>query len=200
MPAHADDKLPAATFESTRTGRVYAQLFVRDSLNIARTAEDLLPSLSAYAGLGISDESAEWTENAEARLGVSFSLPFKKPREKAKLELARIDQQKNELSKSSLRGTFAVRLAQLQSSVESQRKAVELAEQRAALAESIYAAESEDYLYGRNSLNDLIQALNTLQNNRLLTINAKIDLATSQLDALELIDELIIETEIDSLR
>jgi outer membrane protein TolC len=93
-----------------------------------------------------------------------------------------------------------MRFAQLRASIESQKEAIQLAEQRLELAKSILKAEQEDYLYGRTSLNYLIQALNTRQANRLLITKARLDLARLRLEALELLDQLVTATHIDRLR
>jgi outer membrane protein TolC len=198
--AGAEGDLEELAFDSTRTGRIYAELYRRDSLSIARAVDDLLPALSVYAGVGLSDEGGVFADNARISAGVSMSLPFKKSRETALVEVARIDRQQTMLRGRSVRGTMTMRFAQLRSAIASQKRAVSLAEQRLELAKSILAAEEEDYLYGRTSLNYLIQALNTLQSNRLLIVNSRLELARMRLDALDLLDRLVTETSVDALR
>jgi outer membrane protein TolC len=196
----AEERLSPITFDSTRTGKIYTTLYQRDSLSIERAAENVLPSLSAYGGIGFAEGGGSFTENTRIMAGVDFSFPFKKEREKAYVELARIDQRKIALESRSTRGAITMRFTQLRSSIVFQKEAIELAEKRLELAQSILKAEQEDYLYGRTSLNYLIQALNTLQSNRLLITEARLDLARLRLETLELYDQLITETEIDNLR
>lgn len=200
LTTDAETRLAALPFDSTRTGRIYSALYIRDSLAIARAVDNVLPYLSAYGGLGVSDDNGDIADNTRIMAGVNVSFPLKRVRENALVDIARIDQRQTYLHARSLRGTMNMLFAQLSSSIESQKKAVSLAEQRLELAQSIHDAEAEDYIYGRTRLNDLIQALNTLQANRLLTVNSRIDLARMRLEALELLDQLVTETNIDSLR
>ena len=195
-----DERIESTLFDSTRTGRIYTLLYQRDSLSIARAAEAILPALSLYGGLGIGEEEGDFRGNSRVMAGVNLSFPVKRSREKAELKIAEIDRDKTNLEAWDLRRNIAMRYVQLSRSIESQKKAVTLSDRRLKLAESILNAEQQDYLYGRTNLNDLIQALNTLQANRLLSVNARIELAQLRLEALELLDLLVTETDIDSLR
>ncbi len=188
-----EENLSSFSFDSTRTAKIYAALHISDSLKIEVIKDGLQPSLSLYGGINVSDDSP--SENAKLMAGLTLSFPMYQTHKKAEIETIKIDQRQTSLSSKNVQSKLNMKLTQIQYSMGSKRKAIVIAEEKRALSESILKAESEDYLYGRVSLNDLIQALNTLQTNRLNSVNTRIELARLWVEALDLSDQLITSIE-----
>src|SRR5690606_28218682 len=105
-------------------------------------------------------------ENTRAFVGLSLGYSFGKSREKAAQAVTRLDAQKQEIAAGNARSRLTADLGELFQRIEAQKEAIALAERRLVLANAISEAESRDYVFGRADINDLIQALNTLQETR----------------------------------
>ncbi len=184
-----------AFFESGRTESILRLLQDRDSLALERAADNLLPSLQAYGGLGLGDSEPTVAENTRAFVGLSLGYSFQKSREKATVEVTKLTSQKQRLAAGNARSRLVADLESLFQTIEAQKVAIGLSEQRLILAQSISDAESRDYIYGRADINDLIQALNTLQETRFSKIRQEIELDILLVEWRRLTDQLVSRRE-----
>jgi chromosome condensin MukBEF ATPase and DNA-binding subunit MukB len=96
-----------------------------------------------------------------------------------------------------LRTALRADLGELAERLSAQRRAVELARERLALSEAILEAENREYSFGRTDINDLIQALNTLQESRFAAISQAIRLDALRVEWLRLTDRLVTKKDLE---
>lgn len=190
-----EEKIHNTPFDSTRSGKMFVALEQEDSLDFYLNMEDLLPSLTGFGSLIVGERDGEILSNSTISTGVKLSLPIKKEHQKANVEISKLNLRKNALEMSNEKSLLTLQLSKLQSAMRYEKESIEVSQERLELAEIIHQAELKDYQNGRSSLNDLIQALNTIQENRLSKITAKIELARKRLEVMELLDLLITEKD-----
>jgi outer membrane protein TolC len=181
----------------SRTDSILRLLEARDSVAWLRAADDLLPSARLYGGLGWNDAGSGAAENTRVFLGIDFGLALGRSKEKARAKVARIDLEQRKLGSGGLRTALRADLGELAERLAAQRRAVELARERRALSESILEAENREYSFGRTDINDLIQALNTLQESRFAAISQAIRLDALRVEWLRLTDRLVTKKDLE---
>jgi hypothetical protein len=187
-------------FKESRTESVLQLLNTKDSLEMDRTADNLLPYARIYAGIGLDDDTPDLKENTRAFVGLDFDIPFQRSKEKAALKVSRVDLEKRKLSTANIRTRLKTDFGILQERLEAQKAAIDLAEKRLALAQDILKAESKEYTYGRTDINDLIIALNTFQEARFTKISYEIGLDVLLVEWQRLTDRIVTKNDIKRAR
>jgi hypothetical protein len=75
--------------------------------------------------------------------------------------------------------------------MEKERDLVLIADEKIKLAKEVVVDETENYSFGKVTLNDFIQAVNTLDNNRFSKVTHSNKLRTLKVEWMRLTDQLI---------
>lgn len=139
----------------------------RSSLQVARDADDLFPSINLIAGYELQGEEYHM-ENSDDVLyaGVSFKFPFGNQVEKAEHEVSKVLADKSKLETQNTYYRLYTQLIRLYLEIERESKLIKTADEKIALARAIVKDETENYSFGKVTLNDYIQAVNVLDSNR----------------------------------
>ncbi|NQT92395.1 MAG: TolC family protein, partial [Lentisphaerae bacterium] len=191
----------AAAFDSfmekSRTASMLRLLEKKSALEVDREADDLLPSLSLVLSYDVrgSEYDLQDSDN-RALIGVSLEWPFPSREERAEHEVAKIDLKKAGLHRVNTRHRLHQDIRNLYDEIRKERTLIELATRKVALAQSVLEDETENYSYGRVSLNDYISAVNVLDNNRFSKVLHEARRRKLAAEWLRLTDRLVTRTEI----
>ena len=153
--------------EESRTFRILALLEERSTLVVDLDADDLLPSLDVVAGVSIRGEKHRLEDSDRMIfLGLELEWPFPGQLAAARHEDAGIDREVSELRRTNVRYRLFADLKVLHHELRKERRLIEVAVEKIALAEAVVKDETENYSFGRVTLNDYITAVNVLDSNR----------------------------------
>lgn len=209
VPAPSDPPpLPEGTFEKrfarfrseSRTSRILRLLEKSSSLRVARDADDLLPSISLLLELERDGKEAGFAD-PESRVlaGFSLELPIRDQVGRAEREVSKIEERKAKLTTDNALHRLRTDILNLGLRMAREAELKRLAEEKIKLAESILKDESENYTYGKASLNDYIGAVNILDGNRFDRIEREVLWRKLHVELLRLTDRLVTE-DVESLR
>lgn len=183
----------------SRTFDVLRKLEDKSSLEVARDADELLPSINIIAGYEVSGH--DYDIGNEERLlfaGVSMEWPFSDQVAKAEYEMSKIFENKQKLSTVNAYYRLYTQLLNLYLQIEREIKLIEIAQERIELAKSILNDESENYSFGKVTLNDYIQAFNNLDTNKFNKISHDSQYRKLLVEWLRLSDKLVNKSEINA--
>jgi hypothetical protein len=178
--------------EESRTYEILDLLEEKSSLEVARAADDLLPSTNLLLGYKVSGE--DWDlDNNERMVFVGFSVewPFPDEVDRAAHEVSIIDERKTKLSSQNKYIQIFTDLKNLDIAISRERKLLEIAEEKIKLSEDILKEESENYSFGKVTLNDYIDAVNRLDVNRFNKIFRIVQMNKLMVEWLRLTDILV---------
>ena len=178
-------------FQESRTFTIQQTLMKKDSLQVQLDAHNLMPSAQLYLSLDVDDLPDDPLGNTTLSAGFQVNFPYERSREKARLQVSKINRLKREVTMQNIMKDLRVSLQNLQQNISVQKEMITLKKKQLDLAQSIYKAESKDYLYGRTEINDLIQALNTIQNVKFDLIRQQIQMDILKVEWLRLTDQLV---------
>lgn len=181
---------------SSRTFRMLTLLEKKGVLEVDRAWDDLLPSASLEMGY-IEEGTGYDLQNKENRAfaGFTFDFPFPGQKENAQHEYSKIDLEKVKLSSSNKKIQLQTDLKNLYMYIQKQRELVDIAQKKIDVSESIVKDETKNYYHGRISLNDLIEAINNLEENKFSLVFQKIKLNNLMLEWFRLTDRLITKND-----
>lgn len=182
--------------DNSRTYSILNSLSQKSSLDLYNNAQELLPSINlfgAYSVLG-KDFKVIDEDNIFA-IGISMDWPIGNQKARAEYELAMIAERKVELNNRSIYESLYSDLIDLYSKISEKRKIIAITEERAHLAQLVLDDETENYTYGKISLNDFIQSVNLLDEHRFAAIKHNVELKKLLIEWLRLTDMLVPERE-----
>lgn len=187
-----------AFVEGSRTFSMLRLLEEKSLLEVDKEADDLLPSLELLAGYEVEGEDFG-LEQSEDRLwlGVRLEWPFPKQVDLAEHKVARIDLRRARLRRVNARYRLYEDVRSLFHQIQREKKLMAAATTKIALAQSVLKDETENYSYGRVSLNDYIVAVNVLDNNRFNKVLHEARYKKLVTEWLRLTDRLITRKEVD---
>ena len=151
-------------------GRTYQMLRLLEDksfLEVDEEADDLLPSINLLIGYTVKgDEPDVNNENAMMYAGLSWDWSFPGQVDRAEYETARIITDKRKLTAKNAHFQLFADIKNLSLEIGRQKQLAAIADEKTALARSILKDETENYSYGKVTLNDYIDAVNVLDNNR----------------------------------
>jgi len=184
--------------ERSRTSKILALLENKSFLEVDKHADELLPSIDIFAGYSVDGTQHDLGNKDEmAFVGASFDWDFPTQVETAEYETAKIGSRKRVLSSESIHVQLYAKLKNISIAIEREKKLIGLAEEKISLAQSILNDETENYSLGRTTLNDLIDEINMLENNKFSKISHQIQLKKLIVEWLRLSDSLVAENDID---
>ncbi|MFC1461013.1 TolC family protein [Verrucomicrobiota bacterium] len=183
--------------DRSRTFRVLNLLEKKSSLKVDKEADDLLPSINLVLGGDIRGDgySVDESENL-VFAGVTMDWPIPNTVERAEYEVSRIDLEKTELLKLNTRYRLYTDTKNLFEEIEKTRQLMKVAEEKIRLAQAILKDETENYSFGKVTLNDYIYAVNMLDRDRFNKILRGVRYRNLITEWLRLTDSLVTKKDI----
>jgi outer membrane protein TolC len=151
----------------SRTYGILNLLEEKSSLEVARSADDLLPSTNLLLGYKVVGDDWDIGDNDRmAFVGLSLEWPFPDEVDRAEHAVSRIEERKTRLSSQNKYLQIFTDLKNIHIAMERERRLLKIAEEKIKLAEDILLEEAENYSFGKVTLNDYIDAVNRLDENR----------------------------------
>jgi outer membrane protein TolC len=167
------------------------------TLEVKKAADDLLPSTSLIVGYELEGE--DWgSNNADNKLfaGVSISVPIGRSTSKARHEITKIQYQKTVLANQNIYEDLHTNLKNLHLQIQREQKLMEISKEKIRLSNAILKDETENYSFGKVSLNDYIDAVNTADENRFSFTAHQVLLNKLIAEWLRLTDKLVDENAV----
>lgn len=181
--------------QSSRTYNILRLLEEQGTLEVKKAADDLLPSTNLL--LGYKVEGEDWGINNQEKIvfaGFSLEWPIGRTVDKAKYELTEIEQKKTVLSNQNKYEELHTNLKNLNLQIGREKKLIKVAEKKINLAEAILKDETENYSFGKVTLNDYIDAVNLVDKNRFNRISHTVQLNKLLVEWLRLTDRFVHES------
>jgi len=185
---------------SSRTYKMLTMLEKKGVLEVDIAADDLLPSASLEMGY-IEEGTGYDIQNKENRAfaGFTFEFPLPGQKEKAQYETTKIDLEKIKLTSINKKVQLRTDLNNLYLQIEKENELASVAQKKIDVSAAIVGDETKNYSHGRITINDLIEAINTLEESKFKLIYHKIMVNKLTLEWLRLTDRLIERKNIDAL-
>ncbi len=184
----------------TQDSRTYEMLHLLEqqtTLEVDRAADDLLPSTNLL--LGYQLDGANWgirDQDNSFFAGIALTWPLGHTVDKAKYEITRIRHMKTQLSGKNKHEELHTNLATIYTQIQRERTLMDVSRRKIELADSILKDESENYSFGKISLNDYIAAVNDVDANRFNNTAHSVQLNKLLVEWLRLTDRLVDEKEV----
>ncbi len=181
----------------SRTCQVLQLLEEKSSVEVSKAADVLLPSIDLFVGFSVDGAGHDVTpDEKKGYAGLTIELPLPGEVENAEYETAKIAESKTALSNQNIYARLYTDLRNLHDQIEREEKLIAIADDKIKLAEAIVKDEKENYSYGRSSLNDLIDEVNKLEDNKFNKIFHTVQLKKLIVEWLRLTDRLIVREEV----
>jgi len=187
--------------KKSRTYEVLNLLEEKSSLEVDEDADDLLPSIDLLLGYNVKGK--DWgikNEDSMAYVGISMDWPFPDQIEKAEYEAAKIALEKTKLSTVSIHFKLYTDIKNLSIEMGSEKELLNITKEKIGFARSVLEAETENYSFGKITLNDYIAAVNVLDNNRFNEILHNAQHYKLLIEWLRITDQLISKKDIQRPR
>lgn len=179
---------------NSRTSQIIKLLNEKSSLEVDRFADTLLPSIDLFAGLsrtGTDHNINHSDRKIYAGLKIEFGITDSQA--KAELEIAKIEESKQRLTGQNIFSRIKTNFNSLIENMTSERNLIDRAKRKIELAKSIVEDEKKDYSLGKTRLNDLIDEINRLDENKFSMILRRIQLKKLTVEYLRLTDQLVMD-------
>jgi len=184
--------------EQSRTYRTLRLLEQQGTLEVAKAADDLLPSTNLL--LGYQVDGQDWGIRNPDRsyfAGVSLKWPLGRSIDKANYEIAQIAQKKTALSNRNKYEELQTNLKNLYQQIMREQELIAVSEKKIKLAEAILRDETENYSFGKVTLNDYIDAVNSVDENRFRHTEHTVARNKLMVEWLRLTDRLVDEQTLE---
>jgi outer membrane protein TolC len=180
--------------EQSRTMKVLNLLIKKSGLEVDREADDLLPSINIVIGGEVSGEDYSLDESEDlVYAALELVLPFPDQVDDAEHEMAGIARKRAELRKENVRYRLYTDIRNLHHEVKKEEQLAAIFEEKVGLATSILKDETENYSFGKVTLNDYISAVNVLDNNLFGKVQHEARVARLRIELLRLTDRLVLK-------
>ncbi|MCK5014374.1 MAG: TolC family protein [Candidatus Omnitrophica bacterium] len=153
--------------KESRTHQILKLLEDKSSLEVDENADDLLPSINLLIGYNVDGDDHEIRdEETMAYAAISMEWPFPDQIERAEYETAKIALDKQKLTTTSTRYRLYTDIKDLFQSIDREEQLGVIAREKISLAQAVLEDETENYSFGKITINDYIQAVNVLDSNR----------------------------------
>jgi outer membrane protein TolC len=188
------DPLPDSIAQSLKNVQLNSRTFIileklkkQRVLETDRLFQDILPSARISASVVDSLET-------EGFVGVSVTIPMNNKRSKGKYALSKINRQKNQMETITIVEQLKTNIQNIYYALYSQQKLIDIASEKRELAFQILESETENYSYGKITLNDYIIAVNRYDSARFDEIERKIAYQKLNVEWQRLTDRLVIKS------
>lgn len=181
----------------SRTYEVLSLLKEKSVVNLDRDANALLPSIDIIMGYKRDGGGYDFKDSDDIVYGgLSLEWPFLGQIERAQHETSKIALEKRRLLNKGVYAGLHITLRNLYNAIEREKKLIIVADEKIILAELIVKDERKNYSYGRVSLKDLIDVINTLEDSKFNKITHTIQLRKLIIEWMRLTDVLVTKEKI----
>jgi outer membrane protein TolC len=178
--------------EESRTVRILDMLEQKSALEVDKDADDLLPSIELFAEYSIkADDRRLKRDDKRVMTGITLEYPFPGQVEHAEYETAKVEHRRSELEKINTHMRIYTRLKNIYREIQNIKELIKISEEKIRTAQSIVEDDAVNYSYGKVVLNNYIDEVNQLDNNRFSKIQYSILLKKLLIDWLTLTDQLV---------
>jgi outer membrane protein TolC len=178
--------------QNSRTYKILRKLEEKSSLKVAKDADDLLPSIDAFFEYEAEGDMLDLRRRDDMiSAGFSVEWPFPDQVERAEYQISKINRKKTKLSTENTHYLLYSNIKNLYLAIEREKNLLAAAEEKVKLAASVLEAESENYTYGKITLNDYINAVNALDTNRFNAASREAQLDRLIIEKLRITDWLV---------
>ena len=164
----------------------------KSSLEVDEEADDLLPSIDLMLGYTVKGDNPEINnEDNMVYAGLSWDWSFPDQVDRAEYETAKISKDKQNLTTKSTHFQLLVNIKNLALELEREKQLLDISDEKISLARSILKDETENYSYGKVTLNDYIDAVNVLDNNRFYEVLHNVLYKKLLIEWLRITDQLV---------
>ncbi|MBD3271454.1 MAG: hypothetical protein GF384_02805 [Elusimicrobia bacterium] len=184
-------------FEQSRTARILNLIESKTNHEVDKYANNLFPSLNLLFTHQIDGDDYDVNSpEKEYHAGIEIELPVPSSVERAQYRTALIENRKSVLNRANTYSRLSTQLRNLYENIQTEKQLISIAEEKLMLGEEILEDETENYSYGRVTLNDLIQEINKHDQNRFNKILSELRYKTLVLEWQRLTDQLITRDKI----
>jgi len=184
--------------KESRTHRILKLLEDKSSLEIDKNADDLLPSINLLISYSVDGDDHEIrNEDNMVFAGISMEWPISDQVERAEHETSRISFDKQRLTTTNTRYRLYTDLKNIFQTINREEQLGEIALEKISLAQSVLEDETENYSFGKVTINDYIQAVNVLDSNRFNQIRHEVQNRKFMIEWLRITDQLMSRKDID---
>lgn len=197
MPQSFDDEYKQFLHKS-RTAHIITLVENKSEIQLDLDANALLPSIAFK--LGYEADGSNFNMNDPESLyyaGLSIVLPITDERDRAAHTISQVNRNKALLTSKNTHINLNTDLLNLYSQIEKTRDLIANSQDRIELAESILTDEKRNYSLGQATLNDLIVAVDKLEDNRFRKIDYTVKMKLLVTEWFRLTDQLISSKDID---
>lgn len=185
---------------SSRTYTILNLLEERSVFEVDRNANELLPSIDLVLGYEVDGQDLEITdENNLMYAGVKVEWPFGNQVDQAEYEVAQIERKRTQLNTTNTHYRLYTSIKNLSQQINREEQLLEIALEKIQLAQSVLDDETENYSFGKVTINDYIDAVNRLDNNRFDKVRHDVLKSKLTVEWLRLTDRLIDRRDIAPL-
>ncbi|MBN1522547.1 MAG: TolC family protein [Candidatus Aureabacteria bacterium] len=183
--------------KESRTSRILDLLEEKGGLEVEKSIDELLPSIDLMGGFSIEGSGHSLDDSEKSVfIGISLDLPLQRSQEKARHETSKIELEKTKLSSETVHAQLYAILINLHDAIEREKKLIAMAEEKIAVAQAIVEDEAKNYSLGKVTLNDFIDVVNKLEDNKFIRIYHEIQLKKLTVEWLRLTDRLVTEKQV----
>lgn len=187
--------------KESRTYEILRLLEDKSELEVDKNAHELLPSLDllmSYSATG--DDHGIEDKDDLFFAGLSLEWPLSDQVQEAEHETARIALDRTRLNTQNTHYRLYTSIRNLSNRIDRESQLRKTTEEKLGLARSVLRDETENYSFGKVTLNDYIISVNVLDNNRFNKVLHDVQYRKLVVDFLRLTDRLISRSEIEKLR
>ena len=183
--------------EAGRTYQVLDLLEEKSKLEVDEEADDLLPSINLLVGYIVKGEGLEIEEEDNmVYTGMSMEWPFGDQVNRAEHETSKIALRRTKLSNTGTRFQLHTDIKDIFQLIGREEQLGAIAQEKISLAQSVLEDETENYSFGKVTINDYIQAVNVLDGNRFNQILHDAQRRKYMIEWLRLTDQLVSKKDI----
>ncbi len=186
--------------QERRTFKILDKLEKSSTLQVDKDADDLLPSINLV--LGYQVEGKEYALNEENNIlfaGIQMDFPFNDQVQSAEYEIAKINLDKRKLINTNVDYRLYTDIKNLFEQIKRETKLLGIARKKINLAKSVLKDETENYTFGKVSLNDYIEAVNSLDSARFNLAFREAQLKRLLIEWQRITDGLVIQAQSQGL-
>lgn len=182
---------------SSRTYRVFDLLEKRSDFQVQRDADDLLPSINLKIGYEMDGTDFDLSDNDRLFYGaVQMDWPLPDSVEIAEYEISELNRKKTGYDIQNTHYRLYSQLKNIYEEIVRESNLKSIADEKINFARSVLDAETENYTFGKVTLNDYIRAVNALDSARFNLVSRTIQIQKLRLEWRRLTDTLITSEEI----
>lgn len=197
LPSYAEvtidfEKDYSKFWKESRTSSILKLLESKSSLEVDRYADELLPSIDIFTGFAVTGSDHDLEDQAKLfYIGTSVDWPFPGEVEIANYQVSKVDRNKARLTTDSMYFNLYASLKNINIRIEREKELIIIALEKINLSEDIVKDELQNYSLGRSTLNDLIDEINKLEDNKFNKISHEVQFKKFVIEWLRLTDTLI---------